>query len=428
MLKRILSVMLALTLAAAAVGCTGPAPSVPAENGGDQSGALPADNDAKYMNRPGESLPISLYSGSAKFIIDREYSPLYTDANNQFAATMLKAMDKNANCVVSPLSLEIALQLLANGGNEATRDALLASICPGLTREDVNASCARLIEKLLSTNGVTVSNAVVANSAFRLNTEFVNTAADYFRSSVGAIDFGDPEAALDRINSWVKEHTDGLIEKLLEDVGADTAIVILNALTLKLEWAKPFNALRELMTFNGAKGVEYAPVILSVNEFGYGEFDEGRMALIPYNGGEYAMAVVLPNEGVSPADAAAALMGRTGDCKPSCVSVKMPKVELSNRIDILGMADKLGIADGVRGSFPNMLDDGNAVVSQIVQGASLSVTEYGTVAAASTAVVATKGLPPEAQHEIVCDRPYAMFIYHIETGAVLFAATVCDVG
>lgn len=430
MLKRFISLFLALTLSAALTGCAGTG----TQNAGNDpvpGSAEPTQNASRtnYLNEKGEALPITLLSNGNRFMLKGEYDPLYTGVNNVFAGRMFDSLEAGSTAVFSPLSLEIALQVLSEGGDEQTSKALLDALCPGLTREQVKVSAARLIEKLTASKGVTVNSAVIANSAYRINTDFANAAASYFRASVGALDFSDPKAALEEINGWISDNTDGLIEKLVDTVGADTAVIILNALTLKLDWEKPFTALRELTEFHGLKGVENVGMISSVSEYGYASFDEGQMALIPYAGGEYAMAVILPAEGVAPSEAAKALMGRMSECSPAVVSIKMPKVDLDTKLDVLELADKLGISDGVRGIFPNMLDDESAIVSAILHGATLSVTEFGTTASAATAVITTKGLTPTVcEYELLCDRPYAMLIYHVETGAVLFASTVCDVG
>ena len=106
----------------------------------------------------------------------------------------------------------------------------------------------------------------------------------------------------------------------------------------------------------------------------------------------------------------------------------MPKVTLDSTTDALDIADRLGIEEGVKGSFTRLIDDESAVVSKIVQGAHIEVNETGTTAAAATAIVATKNGPVPTEKEVVCDRPYAMVILHADTGAVLFMSIVNDIG
>lgn len=423
MLKKILSIALAVIMAAALVGCKSEGNEPAAEQ-------QPAKDGEVYMNKPGVAVPLSVHVSDESIIDSAEYNVKYTGCNQEFSVRMLKAMDPGKNVIFSPLSLQIALQILANGGDEETMNVLLSEVVPGMTREEVNVSSARLIASLMESKGVNINSAVIINDALRLNQKFANTAADYYRAACGALDFSDPVAALNEINGWVKENTHGLIEKLLDEdeIGADTAIVILNALTLELNWAEPFTAMRGLSTFYGLNGEEHIGMIRSTNEYAYGSFDEGSMAIIPYEGGEYAMAVILPVKELTPCDAVEALLPRINDCTPSAVFVEMPKVELDNKHDVLAMADKLGIKDGVYGGFTQLTPDSLVAVSSIVQGATLSVTEQGTVASAATAVVGVKGGAMIAENELICNRPYAMVIYHVETGSVLFVSVVNDVG
>ena len=419
MFKRIISVSLAVLMGIVFAGCSAQEPV--------QEDSNNADNVA-YINKVGETAPLSIRNNDPKIMSSSQYDNRYSEANNDFAVVMTNAMEEGWTGVYSPLSLQIALQILALGGDDDTSADLLNAVCPGLTRAEVNASTARLIDMLVKSKGVSVNSAVISNNAYRVCMQFANDAADYYLASVGALDFGDPAAALAEINGWIEKNTDGLVKGLLDRVGPDTVLVILNALTLKLNWKTPFTAMRETMNFTDSKG-ESQPVSVMklVADLEYGKFEEGQMVVLPYEGDEYAMALILPTEGVTPREAAAALMGRYDECVNMSVSVKMPKVEVDTRLDILGMADKLNIESGVHGKFPNLVGDDNVTVTVIRQGAYLSVTESGTTAAAATAIVASKGIA-FSEVDLVIDRPFAMVIYNVETGTVLFVSLVNSLG
>ena len=415
MLKRILSVTLAV-LMAALFGCS----AVPEANSGVQN--------ASYINKAGKPAPIKVYTSGEAASTDYEYDRLLTEANNDFAIRMINASDKKMTGVFSPLSLQTALQMLVNGGDEETAKDLLDSVAPGMTKESVNKACAKLIAMLTATDGFTMNNAVIANSANEVNREFAETVGDYYKASVGALDFSNPQKATQQVNDWIAENTNGMIKNLLDELKPSTVMVLLNALTLKLDWKTPFTAIRETAEFNGSKGKEPVTMINVSSNFEYGSFDLGEMVLVPYKGGDYNMAVILPAEGVTPSDAAAALIERLNDCEPADVYLKMPKVDLNTKLDIIPMAYKLGIDSAINGLYTNLIANDSANVDTIVHGAALSVTEYGTMASAATAIVATKGAFSPADKNVICDRPYAMVIYHIETGTVLFVSIVNDIG
>lgn len=424
MLKRILSMSMAILLSASLFGCSNAAD---AENQPSDTTDKPPVYDVKCVNEPGQPLPISMYASAKASSAESDYDMKYTDANHSFAATMLNAVGDGYTGVFSPLSLQIALQVLFNGGDEATAQKFIDAVCPGMTMEEINASSAKLIALLSESDGVNINSAVIASKYSGICESFADAAADYYRASVGALDFSDPQASLKQINSWISDNTNGLIDNLLDHLDKDTVLVILNALTLDLNWETPFTVATEPSAFNGANGSEQAIMLSSSGEYLYGNFDDGQMAIIPYMGDEYAMAVILPSEGVSPAAAASSLMNHISDCEASKVAVKMPKTELKTKLDILAMADKLNISDAINGNFSKILYPSDSVkVTQIVHGGSLSVTETGTTAAAATAITANKGFMI-VENEVICDRPYAMLIFHAETGAILFASVVNDV-
>lgn len=416
MFKRFLCVSLAVIMAAAMFGCSG-------VNGGNNS-----VQNASFINTAGKSVPIRIYTSGEEPGAEAEYNSLFTEANTDFAIRMINAADVKDTCVFSPLSLQTALLMLANGGDEKTAKDLLDSVVPGMTKDEVNNSGTKLISLLTSAEGFGMSNTVIANCAYEVNRKFAQTVGDCYRASVGALDFSDPSKATREVNKWISQNTNEQINDLLDDLGQETVMVLLNALTLKLDWKTPFMAMRELSEFHGSKGVESVGMIQSSSTVEYGAFDQGEIVIVPYKGGDFNMAVMLPKEGLSPAEAAAALIERINDCKTEDVLLKMPKVELNTKLDIIPMAEKLGIDSGINGVFSELVSNENATVDTILQGASLSVTEYGTMATAATAIVTVKGGMVPANVSVVCDRPYAMAIYHVETGTVLFVSLVNDVG
>ncbi|MBO4848788.1 MAG: hypothetical protein J5586_06525 [Clostridia bacterium] len=421
MIKRFLSITMALLLAAALFGCT---PKTPSGNDHDAG-------NSPYLNNAGQAVPLSIHATDENILYNAEYNPLYTEANNDFAITMVNALDKSWTGVFSPLSLQVALQILANGGDEETAQMLLNEVGPGMTRDIVNSSAANLIGKLLKSEGVSINNAVVVNKAYQICEKFAHTAADYYRASVGALDFSNPKAAVKELNKWISKNTGGLIDKLLEekDVGADTAMVIINTLFLKLNWKTPFVKLKDVSTFHGSKGDSAVSMLNVTSGFGYQKFDQGQLVIVPYEGGEYNMAVILPEEGVSPAEAIAAMIGRFDGCETMEVKLMMPAVKLDSKLDIMDMASKLNLEAGLRGLYPELINDGDVEIEKVLQGATLEVTETGTTAAAATAVIGKKNaMPPQADVEVICDRPYAMIIYNVETSTILFVSVVNDVG
>ena len=423
MFKKIMSIALAAMMCTAFFGCAGSNQNVPDPT------EVPADSKkATYLNEIGTVAPIALYASGNRIRTVSTLSEAYLNADSAFTLNMLRAMQDDWTGVFSPISIQIALEVLANGGDAETAQKLLDILCPGMTKDDVNMNAARLLSIIAKSKGVNMNTAVVVNNAYKLSQAFANKAADYYSAAVGALDFSDPAAATKQINDWIAENTDGLIKNMLEELGSDTAIVIMDALTLNLEWEERFYALREIEEFHGTKGVQTTSMMAVSGSFSYGKFDSGEIVTLPYSGGEIAMAVLLPSKGLSLREGIEALLPEVANCKTAEVVVKMPQMELDSKIDILSIAEKLGIAAAVSGRYSELLSDGDVTITRICQENYISVNETGTVAASSSAIVGTKGAPLlVGENEFICNRPYAMVIYHVATGTVLFVTLVNNI-
>ncbi len=410
--KGFLAFIMAAVFTFAAIGCTKP----------DQQANAPSADTGKvvgaYINQPGEATGITLLSTGTSYA-SGDVSEGYRAADTAFAVNLINALDENWSGVISPLSIRVAFQLAANGGDTETMNAIMDVVCPGLTRDGANSSIASLMQMFGSSRGVHMHSAVIADSSCQISTDYANLVADCYSASVGTLDFTNPEAALIEINSWINDSTNGLIPSLFNEISSNTSVLLASTLTLDLNWEQEFQALRQLSSFSGTEGIQQVGMIFTNGEYAYGDFDCGEMAIIPYSG-DYAMAVILPEKGYSPQQAASTLMGRWDECSDARLYLSMPKLELNNTIDMMPMLDKLGFADTADWDFSGMLAESGSV-GQILQGASLSITQTGTTAAAASGITIERGLF-EPAYIMECNRPYATVIYHVPTGTVLFVS------
>lgn len=433
-------IMAMLMLAVTLTGCAGAnkpqtnATAVPTAEAAQTEGSSSGLADVKLtcVNEAGQSTPITVYSAAALAGQTFEYDSRYTVCSNTFAAKMTEAVaagSDNWTGVYSPLSLQMVLQMLANGGDEATAQALLAAVCEGMTRDDVNKSAAKLLTIFNSLRGITMNSAVIVNDDYRVRQDYADSVGTYYRAGVGTVDLADAKAAEQQINDWISERTNGLINNLVDDLSYDTVMLLLNVLTFDLNWAEPFMTFRGLSEFAGANGNEWASMMKASGEYLYGSFEEGQMAFIPYKNSDYAMAVILPEKGFTPAQAVSALLSRREECEMTPGTVSMPKIKLDTKLDVMGLVSAMGLDEAIGGNYTGLLADGaDAAVSRILQGAVIDVNEYGTTAAAATSVELNKSATLiDEKFSMTCDRPYAMVIYNVQTGTVMFVSLVNDV-
>ena len=135
-------------------------------------------------------------------------------AQKLFNQLCLKAKP-NENVCISPLSLEIALGMLANGANDEACTELLDIICgKGASIDDLNAWYFTLRNALEATNCVSLANAMWAQPDFPIKPDFFSVNQTYYDAEVGYLDFTKTQEAVDSICQWAYDHTYGAIPVL----------------------------------------------------------------------------------------------------------------------------------------------------------------------------------------------------------------------
>ncbi len=232
------------------------------------------------------------------------------------------------------------------------------------------------------------------------------------------------------INAWVGEQTKGLIPELLPQgfIDGQTVLVLSDALYFKARWLVPFGKYGPVTdTFTRLDGsttrVEYMQELELGDRRGRGNGFVG--AEIPYSGGEFSMLVIVPDEGrfhrVRDTLDQDLLDRIDGSFTTGPYELLLPKWADHSELDLLAWLEEMGASPG---SYPAMSPD--AVLDGAVHGADIEVDEWGTVAAAATAMGFAASGPPEPELVVRADRPFLYLIRHRPTGLVLFAGQVTD--
>ena len=133
--------------------------------------------------------------------------------------------DNKSNYLVSPYSIEIALNLLKESTNNKTRD------------EIINLIPNRKIE-IINSDKVKVSNAAFIKNQFKdlVLSTFTNNLKDKYKADVIYDDF----LTSDPINDWVNEKTNKMIPKLIDKIDPNFIFGVVNAVALDLEFKNQF--------------------------------------------------------------------------------------------------------------------------------------------------------------------------------------------
>lgn len=378
-----------------------------------------------------EDLPRPLSSAETRLV----------DAGNQFTFDLFReatrALPSDSNAFLSPLSASMVLGMTLNGARAETFDAVRAALRVGVAAQaEINQGYRDLLQLLLGLDAKTevqVANSMWARSGFVLLPAFVDAGRTYFGAEIRSLDFASP-AAVPTINTWVDQQTKGRIPKLLDQIEPEEVLLLINAIYFKGRWRAPFDPkLTQPAPFTGADGrVRSVPTMSqSAGSLLHAATSDYEAADLLYGNGAFAMTVVLPREGTTPAQVLeglnpAAWLALSAQFQANQMTVALPKfrLEYTRRMNDDLAALGMGIAfDPTRADLSGIADVApeRLYLTEVLQKTFVEVNEEGTEAAAATkASVGVTSAPPA----FVVNRPFLFAIRERLSGTILFIGQI----
>ena len=346
-----------------------------------------------------------------------------------------KLGEKTDNWLVSPFSLQCALGMLSNGAAEDTRDEILHTL--GLSQysqEEVNAYFRKLIEGLHTVNSaitVKTANSVWGNAGVPLKEDFQKMNIENYSAMVSQLDFSDP-SAVDQINAWCNQTTEGLIPSILDEVNPTATVYLLNSLYFKARWESEFAPEKtQEGDFSALSGkMVKADFMQTQRMAAYVENEWFTSTSLSYQNDSYVMRLILPQPEISIDQVLQALSESDGNLWKNVVladiNLKMPRFTLENKMNLIPALQALGMKKAFTNDadFSSMSDIAT-YISLVQQATRLKVDEEGSEGAAVT-VIGGETSPgmPEEKVDFFLDRPFLFQILEPATGTVLFMGQV----
>jgi len=349
------------------------------------------------------------------------------------------SLTDGGNTLVSPLSVLCALAMTANGADGETLSQMEETFCVSSAALNnwLYAYMSSLPDsekcKLSLANSIWFSE----NSGFTANPEFLQYNADYYGAELYRVTFD--QAACNRINSWVKKHTDGMIEKILEQP-PEAVMCLINALAFDAEWQNVYreHSVRD-NTFTTEKGEQHTAEFMHSRERAYLE-DENAVGFIKYYcGNDFAFVALLPDEDISVSDYVASLSGKKlqtllSNIQNIPVDAAIPKFTSEYSAEMSSILKNMGITDAFDMDVANFSrlgssSEGPLYITQILHKTFIQVDERGTKAGAATAVSAGAGAAPnpEEPKSIILDRPFLYLLIDCKNNIPFFIGSIMDV-
>jgi len=371
-------------------------------------------------------------------------------ANNAFGFAMFRqlvgAKAGEADVVISPASLSLALSMTYNGAAGSTKEAMAGALgYTGLSLDQVNVGNKALVQDLQKPGDgieLSIANSLWARKGVEFKQDFLQRNNDSYQAKITTLDFASPGAA-DTINGWVKEQTKGKIDSIIGGVSPQDILYLVNAIYFKGLWSAPFDEKATIAgKFELGQGRNtLVPMMHRTGDYEYLEGKDFQLINLSYGKGRISMYVLLPGKGISLDTFYADLTQENWDGwmkqihdRMTEVNFAMPKLKLEYKIDAeveraltnLGM----GVAfDAKKADFKAMCKippTPNVYIGEVVHKTFVEVNEKGTEAAAATSVGmrATAAPLPRKTVKMTVNRPFFFAIRDNETGEMLFMASI----
>ena len=360
-------------------------------------------------------------------------------ASNRFAFDLLRevsARDTASNVFLSPLSASMALGMTMNGARGETFSGMRSTLGFGaMEPAEINASYRSLIDLLLGLDrsvDMRLANSIWVREGFPLHEAFVQSSRQSFDAQVSALDFANP-SAVQTINGWVDQSTNGKIKKILERIDPDIVMYLINAVYFKGTWTQQFDTQQTREApFYRADGTQQRVQMMHLEDAKVRSFRDSEVEIVdlPYGREAFSMTLLLPSGERALEEWAATITEEQwqawmGQLQQTKLDVYLPRFRLeyeqvlNETLKALGMETAF---DESAADFSGMSPMGaDLFIDEVKQKTFLEVNEKGTEAAAVTSVgiVLTSG-PPNFR----ADRPFLLAIRERLSGTLLFVGLI----
>ncbi len=362
----------------------------------------------------------------------------FSASQNKLALQLFAEINKEKseeNIIFSPISIASILGMLSSGADSATLaelEGLMAS-----DSEAFNHGIYTFFDSLKASSTLNNTNSVWIkdDNAFRVKDDFLQNNANFYGADIFKTPFD--ETAVDAINSWVKDATDGEIKEIIGEIDKATCMYLINALTFDAEWHTPY-AKQDIGvgTFNAPESSVQVEMMRSQENY-YIKTGNAEGFIKEYKNGDYRFVALLPDKDIDINEYITSIKNGSLDtiiknAAQENVIATIPKFESTFEIGLNETLKNLGVNtafDMKNADFSKIgtYQGRNLYLADVLQKAYITVDEKGTKAGAVTkAEIAAKTSLPDRTYSVTLDRPFIYAIVEAKTNIPLFIGKVVN--
>lgn len=349
------------------------------------------------------------------------------------------------NTIVSPLSLNFALGMIAEGASGDTRKVLNFYLNSENYGNYVNEymNYAEELNKSYETFGeeysnvFEIANSVWINNKSKINPNYQKTISDIYKSEIDSFDTENPESSAEKINSWVNEKTHKMIPTIVQPdlITRDLQSILVNTIYFESAWNEPWNYYEDYKKdFTDINGNISQISYMTGKANSYYENEKATAFSYRYKNGLQFIGI-LPKEdedfNISDLNIEELLKTESYDFT---INVEMPRLDFDTNVNtIKDMMIEQGIGiifNEELSNFDGIIENDILYIDDIIQKCKIELDENGTKAAVATAIFAKdNAMIIEEQNikEVFLNRPFAFLIYDSECNQIVFIGKVVQI-
>ncbi|XP_047537845.1 uncharacterized protein LOC125071568 [Vanessa atalanta] len=375
-----------------------------------------------------------------------KYVPSLADYDKfDWSLTKRVASSSQANFLISPLGLKLALSILTEAATGSTQSELAYVLGFDRDTNSVRQKFAMILSSLQTQSSQYILNLgsrIYVGATVIPQQRFAAISQQFYKTELKSLDFSNPVTAASAINCWVSNATEGRIPDLVkpDDVSGVSALV-LNTIFFKGTWQHQFapNATKSQLFYVSIDDKKETPFMNIRDKFFFTESKRfnAKILRMPYLGNKFAMYVIVPNSLTGLPyifDGLSELRTELYYLQEYYVDVTIPKFQFEYTSHMDGILKELGVRQAFEdtASFPGLargqILSNRLKISKVLQRSGVEVNELGSTVYSATEIALEnkfgEQMMPNA--EVIANRPFLFFIQDEMTRQLLFTGRVSD--
>lgn len=355
------------------------------------------------------------------------------------AVAMLDYFNAKKNIVVSPVSLNMVLGMIANGANDTSKKQIRKYL--GSDIATYNNDALSYMKKANNSGVVKLANGIWYRDIYSINPAYQKLVKNQYQATVQSEPFD--ASTVREINNWADRNTDGMIKDVIDQIDKDATVILANALLFDGKWTSPMRDYSGKKKFTKSGGTKKKVDMMYSTEHIYYENDYAKGFEKAYgNNREYSFIAILPKQTgdfkLSDLDLESFIASSTNKYR---VYVDVPKfsyewnsssrqVNRHTMDDYLKKAGMKKMYSAASNPLSDMLTNSqHAFIDEIKQVCKIEMNTDGTKAAAvttSVAKTASTTVDDVKPKTVKLNRPFAYIIKDNKSNRILFMGKVLE--